>query len=172
MHNLRLLGIAIRARWLGFAALDAHSHLLDWGLIFYQRRRLNDLESAKKRLEGLVARIDPSFIVVVLPNLSTHEEIATIRFITKSLRSTAAFRSIRIIRLHRSAIRKAFVSHNARSKREIALTLAHGFPELGWKLPPERKIWTKEDPRMAIFDALAGGIAFTKPSSETPLGNS
>jgi hypothetical protein len=102
-----------------------------------------------------------------LPSHSANEKITAIRFITRSLRSAAASRSIRIIRLRRNAIHAAFASYNARSKWEIAGALAKAFPELAWKLPPERKIWTKEDPRMAIFDALAGSVAYYT----TELGN-
>jgi hypothetical protein len=162
MHNVRLLGLAIRARWLGFSALDARGHLLDWGLLFYQRRRSNELQSAKKRFEGLFDRTNPTVVVVVLPRLKTHEDIITTRLIVRSLRSAASSLSVRIVRLRRDAIRAAFAPYNARSKHEIAVVLAQLFPELGWKLPSERKIWTKEDPKMAIFDALAGGVAYHK----------
>lgn len=170
MHDARLLGLAIRARWVGYAALGAHRHLLDWGMIFYQRSRPHQLISATKRLESLLGRINPSTIVVALPTLKANEEIAAVQSIAMSLRFAAASRSIKIIRLRRSVLRAAFAPRNARSKREIALRLAEAFPELAWKLPPERKIWKKEDPSMAIFDALAGAVAYreTSPGNTGP----
>jgi len=38
----------------------------------------------------------------------------------------------------------------------VAQTLAAQFPvELGKRLPPKRRPWMSEDPRMDIFDAVA-----------------
>jgi hypothetical protein len=160
MHDFRLLGLAIRARWLGFAELDARKNLLDWGMVFYQPRKAGQLSSAKRRLEDLLARTNPSFIVIVLPGLKANEGVAAVRSIARSLRAAASSRSIQIVPLRRSVIREAFAPCKARSKHQIAVVLTREFPELSWKLPPARKIWIKEDSRMAIFDALAGAIAY------------
>lgn len=162
MHDFRLLGLAIRARWLGFAELDAQERLLDWGMIFYQRRNPGQLRSAKKKLEDILARMDPSLIVLVLPDHNANERAAAVRSIVRSLRAAMSSRSIQVIRLPRSVIRAAFAPCKARSKHQIATELTRAFPELGWKLPPARKIWAKEDSRMAIFDALAGAVAHHK----------
>jgi hypothetical protein len=162
MHDLRLLGIAIRAPWLGFAELDAHTHLLDWGMIFYQRRTANELRSAKKRLNAILARTNPAFIVLVLPGLKANERVPSVRSIVRSLRAAASSRSIQIVPLHRSAIRAAFAPCRVRSKYQIAVALARAFPEVSQKLPPVPKFWEKEDSKMALFDALAGVVAYHK----------
>lgn len=162
MHNFRLVGLAIRARWLGFVELDAQQRLLDWGLVFYQRRSPEQLRSAKRKLEDLLARMDPSFVVLVLSGLTGNKEVPAVRSIARSLRTASTSRSIQIVSLHRSVIRAAFAPFKARSKHQIAVALIQAFPEIGWKLPPARKIWVKEDSRMAIFDALAGAVAYHK----------
>jgi hypothetical protein len=167
MHNFRLLGLAIRARWLGFAELDAQRHLLDWGMVFYQKRTPDQFKSAKKKLDDLLARTGPSFVVLVLPGLNADGGAPAVRSMVRSLRATASIRSIQIIHLHRSAIRGAFAPRKARSKHEIAEVLTQTFPELGWKLPPARKIWAKEDSKMSIFDALAGAVAYHKSGLRT-----
>lgn len=160
MPDEKLLGIAIRARWLGFAELDSQRCLLDWGIMFYQRRSPIELKSARKRLEGLLARMTPSAIVLVLPDARTNKVVPAVRSITRALHAAASSRSILVVTLLRTVIRDAFAPCDARAKREIALCLARMFPEIAWKLPPERKIWEKEDSRMALFDALAGVIAY------------
>ncbi len=160
MHDSRLLGLAIRARWLGFAELDSQRHLLDWGMSFYQQRTPGQLRSAKKRLEALLMRTSPSVVVIALPGLRANEGVAAARSIARSLRATASSRSIEIVPLRRATIRAAFAPCKARSKQEIAVALTRAFPELSWKLPAARKIWMKEDSKMAIFDALAGAVAY------------
>jgi len=165
MHDFRLLGIAIRAPWLGFAELDARGRLLDWGMIFYQRRTADELRSAKRRLNAILARTNPTFIVIVLPGLKANERIASVRSVARSLRAAASRRSIQVVRLRRSAIRAAFAPCRARSKYQIAVALARAFPEVSQKLPPVPKFWEKEDSKMALFDALAGAVAYDKHQS-------
>jgi hypothetical protein len=114
MHDFRLLGLAIRARWLGFAELDAQRRLIDWGMVFYQKRTPGQFKSAKKKLDDLLARMGPSFVVLVLPGLKADGGVPAVRSIVRSLRATASTRSIQIIPLHRSAIRGAFAPRKAR----------------------------------------------------------
>jgi len=165
MSDGKVLGIAIRARWLGFAELDAHRRILDWGMIYYQRKSPAELKSAKKRLEDILARTKPVCVALVLSGTKTNESVSAVRSITRALQAAATSRSIQIVALSRTAIRAAFAPCNARAKREIASLLARVFPETAWKLPPERKIWAKEDSRMALFDALAGAITYCEHQS-------
>jgi len=62
-------------------------------------------------------------------------------------------------------VREAFKEYGAGIKDEIASAIVGLFPELEWRLPPKRKIWTKEDFRLAIFDAVSAAIAFHKTES-------
>jgi hypothetical protein len=50
-------------------------------------------------------------------------------------------------------IRKVFAL--ARTKHQVAEAIVAGFPELEPYLPPVRTCWMPEDPRMAMFDAVA-----------------
>jgi Holliday junction resolvasome RuvABC endonuclease subunit len=160
MSDLTILGIAIRARWLGFAEINAQCRLIDWGMIYYQRRNPNELKSAKGRLDTLIERLRPSYIAIVRPDLEANEKIATVRSIARSLRITASAQSAPVAALRRKSIRAVFVGCDASSKDEIAAALARLFPELISTLPPARKIWTKENQRMALFDAVSGAIAY------------
>jgi hypothetical protein len=47
------------------------------------------------------------------------------------------------------------------TKFAVARTLAEKFStELGTRLPPKRRPWMSEDPRMDIFDAVGLAVAF------------
>jgi len=60
----------------------------------------------------------------------------------------------------RSEVREAFRIFHAKTKYEIACILVQMFPELLWKLPPERKFYESEHPSMTIFDAIALGLTY------------
>ena len=47
------------------------------------------------------------------------------------------------------------------TKFAVSQMLAEKFPaELGTRLPPKRRPWMSEDPRMDIFDAVGLAVAF------------
>lgn len=79
------------------------------------------------------------------------------------------------MRLDRAIVRRGLAQRKTSSKMEIARLLADRFPELAWRLPGERKIWSKEDSRMSLFDAVAGalvlhGISDSDSASGAPSG--
>jgi hypothetical protein len=47
------------------------------------------------------------------------------------------------------------VERGATTKQKIAEMIAKQIPALNLYVPPERKPWMSEDPRMGIFDAAA-----------------
>jgi hypothetical protein len=59
-----------------------------------------------------------------------------------------------------SDIDVAFTPLGFRTREEIAEALTRIFPELIWHLPPKRKIWQSEHPRMTVFDAIALGLTY------------
>jgi hypothetical protein len=61
----------------------------------------------------------------------------------------------------------AVIRLGIRNKSQIARFIAARFPELADYVPRERKPWTSEDPRMAIFDAAA--FAFVLRMKTSPL---
>lgn len=80
--------------------------------------------------------------------------------ILRSIRHEASSRLIPVGSINGKKVNKVFRRFNAYSKYEIASMLSEVFPELLWKLPPKRKIWQSEHPRMALFDAVALGFAY------------
>jgi hypothetical protein len=159
MRESTILGIAIRARWLGFGAIDQQNRLLECGMIFYQRRSMSQLKSAKRRLESTISRLSPSRVALLRAELTANDEASSVRSLVRALRGAVSLGSISLVSLRRDEIRRAFSEGKVCSKDEIASALVALFPELAWKLPQKRKIWSKEDFRMAMFDAVAAAVA-------------
>jgi hypothetical protein len=83
--------------------------------------------------------------------------------IKRLLRAISALGTDRAIEVHaysRSSVRACFERFGARTRHEIAVTLAQRIPAFEFYLPPPRKIWMNEDPRLSIFDALSLALTF------------
>jgi hypothetical protein len=157
--KLRLLAIAIKARWLGFAVLEDGGLLFEWGMIYYSKKPALQLRTAKGRLQTMIQRVSPSHVVLLQRESAPNLEIASIRALTRIVREIAAREGIPLAVLSRKTVRSMFHPEGAHSRSEIALAVVRNYPELGWKLPPERKLWMAEDPRMTLFDAVSAAIA-------------
>jgi hypothetical protein len=81
----------------------------------------------------------------------------------------AASRSVPLEIIERKEIRNAFAPVDGHTKYEIASYLTSLFPELTWKLPRPRKLYTSEHHNMAIFDAVSAGFAYMARFDDTLL---
>ena len=58
-------------------------------------------------------------------------------------------------------VRTQLLRDSKGTKFAVAQMLASKYPtELGLRLPPKRRPWMSEDPRMDIFDAVSLAVAF------------
>src|SRR5947208_14729994 len=76
-----------------------------------------------------------------------------IRNLHRQLAELAKTRRIAVRQLARSEIKAAFAKREASTKYEIAQAVSRELPDLAPWLPPPRKIWMSEDPKLSIFDA-------------------
>jgi hypothetical protein len=83
-----------------------------------------------------------------------------VQLLIRELGAQAARMNINVRLISRARVRKAFAASGASTKHEIAKAITSRFPELGPRLPPERKPWMSEDARMAIFDAAGFGLTY------------
>lgn len=154
----RILAIDPSPRGFGFAVLENGTHLIDWGVATLFSRA--DTEFLV-RLETLIERMQPTLLV-------TEDPVGT-RFGTRHLRlleraaGLAMARHVALTRVPRSAVRAAF-GQSGTSKHDIAVAISKLFPELVPRLPPRRTLWSSEDERMNIFDAVALSLAATVSS--------
>jgi hypothetical protein len=77
-----------------------------------------------------------------------------------ALQAEAQRYAIPIRLIEEKTIRTAFAIFGCSTKAEIAATLASLFPELIRSVPPPRKACQSQHPRMAVFDAIALGVAY------------
>ena len=156
----RILAIAIRSQRFGFAVIEGPNWLLDWGVVSYPRNKRVRVAAARKRVASLLTQFVPSVVVVGKSHLLNVRNTSGVRSTLKSIRRETSLRFIPLHVMQQADVRNTFRDFHAKSKDEVAVVLARMFPELLWKVPPKRKIWQSEHPRMPVFDAVALGVAY------------
>lgn len=128
------------------------------------------LRSARKRVAALLEAFSPSAIVIKKERWDRAENSAHIRSLVAVMVDVSAVHSVPICLVGDDDVRNTFRNLGCETRDEIAAVLSRIFPELLWKLPPKRRPWQSEHPRMAMFDAVALGFAYWQhQSTSLPL---
>lgn len=159
-YDLRVLAIDLRPQQFGYAVFEGDERLLDWGVAYYRPGGEDGAAVAARRVAELLRVFLPSATVVRKVRREVTRNSFGVRPILKAIRHKASARGIPVSLIVRKEVREAFRKFRAKTKYEIACRLTVMFPELLWKLPPQRKSYESEHPTMTIFDAVALGVTY------------
>ncbi len=149
----RILAITPSTRGVGFAVLEGQETLVDWGVKSVKGNK-NDESLAK--IDRLIADYQPGVLVLEDYAHKNSRRSARIRALGRRIAVIAANREVSVAQFTNERVKQAFYGDGLGTKHSIAEVLAQRFPEeLGFHLPPKRKLWKSEDGRMVIFDAVA-----------------
>jgi hypothetical protein len=168
IYDLKILAIDLRHRRFGYAVFTGNKILRDSGLRVYRAVGEEEAEMASRRLDGLLQSFTPSAIVIKRERWDRAKTSSHIKSLVEVVTRVAAAHSISIFLVKDDDVRQTFRNLGCETRDEIAATLARIFPDLFWKLPPKRRAWQSEHPRMAMFDAIALGLAYWQHRN-TPL---
>jgi len=155
-----VLALDLRHRRFGYAIFQGHRTLLEWGQRVYPAVGEKERDLAQRRIGKLLDGFSPDLILLKQERWERgHKDIHLSHPLT-ALQNEAQRVSVPIRLIPESSIRHVFANFGCSRKSEIAATLASLFPELLRNVPPPRKTWQSEHPRMAIFDAVALGVAY------------
>jgi len=152
-----VLAIYFNTRGFAFVLFEGYLAAFDWGLIETRgpRKHPRCLARAKKILD----RYQPDFLV--LRDASTQgTRTARIDSLNAAIREIATSRGIPFHAYSRDYVQDAFASAGAANKQSLAELIAKNIPTFERYVPPPRKPWMSEDPRMGLFDAVALGLVF------------
>ena len=152
-----ILAIYLTTRGFGFVVFEGRERTIDWGV--------KDVRGDKNRkvlakIEELIAWYKPEVLVLENAHGTTSRRAARIRQLQLQVVELAKIRRIPVRQFTRSDIKVAFATRNASTKYEIAQAVSRELPDLAPWLPPPRKIWMSEDPRLGIFDAASLALTF------------
>ena len=151
--DTRILAIAPSTRGFGFAVLEGHETLVDWGI---RSVKGDKNRQCLAKVQELIAQYQPGVIVLEDTSAKDSRRAPRIRALTKKIVALASSCKVKVALFSHKRIREAFFTHGHGTKHALAEILAKRFPEeLGLRLPPKRRPWTSEDSRMNIFDAVA-----------------
>jgi Holliday junction resolvasome RuvABC endonuclease subunit len=149
----RILAIAPSTKGFGYAVLEGHKLLVDWGVRSVTGKKN---AGAIKKVEEMIAHYKPEVLVVEDTATEESRRSPRIKALTKRLIALAERCNIKAALFSQEQMRVAFFGDGRGTKHAIAAILAEQFPEeLGFRLPPKRLDWKSEDSRMPIFDAVA-----------------
>lgn len=164
IYDPRVLAIDLRNRRSGFAIFEGPRNLLDMGTMVLPS--MPD-ESVRSRFSDLLRLSLPSIIVVRNDRWENMMSDPNTRQFTEVLTNQSKARGIQIRALEQNKVNATFRNLGCDTKADISSALARIFPELVWRLPPERKAWESEHPRQTVFDAIALGLAYWQHETST-----
>jgi Holliday junction resolvasome RuvABC endonuclease subunit len=149
----RILAIAPSSRGFGYAVLEGHKLLVDWGV----RSVDGDKNSgAIRKVKEMIAHYHPEVMVLEDTAAKSSRRSSRIKTLTKRLVAVAESHTIKVAMFSQLQVRRVFLGDVNGTKDALAKIIAERFPEeLGFRLPPKRREWTSEDSRMNTFDAVA-----------------
>lgn len=167
MHP-RIVAIDLRSQVFGFAVLEGPHTLLGFGR--KPLRMTSDQDNAnmiRRKIDRLVTFFAPSVVVLKHTGGRKDRVLLKRKDAIAIIKEEAEARSLGLVLMKRKDIYQAFRQSGKTNKYTIAGLIADLFPEVAWKLPPNRKNSQPEHHNMAIFDAISVGLAYFMQFDQT-----
>ncbi len=135
---------------------EGPERLIDWG-----GKHVSGAKNSRSiaAVEELITYWRPQ--VLVLEEAShTSRRRNRVRRLLVALDIRARERGLTVRKISQTKLKCTFLARGIRNKFQKAQFIAGRFAELACRLPPERKPWTSEVLRNAIFDAAGFALAF------------
>jgi Holliday junction resolvasome RuvABC endonuclease subunit len=156
----RIFALDPTTKGFGYAVFEQPMHLVEWGCT---RAPTDKHASAIAHFEKLLARFRPDAVVLEDVEAPGSRRRHRARRLIGALTKLARERDIPVHLVARTAVLACFSSPDEpATKYSIATRLTQYFHELAPHLPPPRDPWQSEDERMAVFDALALALTYTR----------
>lgn len=124
----------------------------DWGVVEVRHdKNVRCLE----RIERILNRYEPSVLVLEQFDRRPARRAKRVRELCTAILHLCANRGIDHAIYGRPSIRIYFATVGARTRHEIARTIALHIRAFRKHLPPTRRAWQSEDNRQSLFDAAA-----------------
>lgn len=143
---------------LAFVLFESPMSVVDWG----KTTRLGPTknEVCITFVKRVIERYAPEVIVLEHSRARDSKRSVRVKMLSRSIATIASVNGIEIVRFRPKDIRNAFQKLGATTKHERSRVIASMLPAMSHRLPPVRKPWMAEDPRMALFEAAALGITY------------
>ena len=158
---VRILAIAPLSRGLGYAVMEGPDKLLAAGnKAILRHKNAGALAWAEK----FIRFYQPDELVLPDVNAADTHRAQRIKILHRQMLGWTKKRQLKVKLISVTQQRERLLGNPKGTKYAMAKMLAEKFPvELGNRLPPKRRPWMSEDPRMDIFDAVGLATTFWPP---------
>ena len=156
--SVRILAVAPLSRGLGYAGMEGPTRLVASG----NKAILGDKNAGSlARVKKFIQFYQPDVLVLPDVNAADTRRAKRIKILQRKIVAVAKKRQLKVRLISVTQVRGKLLGDAKGTKQAVAQTLAEKFPvELASRLPPKRRVWMSEDPRMDIFDAVGLAVAF------------
>ena len=153
-----VLALYPTTRGFAFVAFEGPESPYDWGVTVITGRRKN--ARCVRSIKRIIERYQPHTIVLEDVAEDGARRASRIRKLSWAIAHLAQSERIDVYRYTKATVRNTFRRSGATTKYEIAQAIAIHIPAFAHRIPPLRKPWMSEDPRMSLFDAAALGLTY------------
>jgi hypothetical protein len=153
-----VLALYASTQGMAYMLFEGPLSLVDWGKTAVSGAMKNDRCTDTAR--NLVERYVPDVIILEDTSRRASKRSVRIRMLNRAFAALGTVNGVDVLQFGPKDVRATFDSLGAKTKHERAKVIVSMLPALSHRLPPKRKPWMSEDPRMAIFEAAALGLAY------------
>jgi hypothetical protein len=153
----RILALHLTSRGFAYCIFEGPGDLIDWGIKRVPKDEKN--RHCISAIEHLIARFDPHAIVFEDTDEAGGRRSARVKHLLRSVEKLADRHSLDSYCYPWPMVFEVFKDGEPQTRHDIAKMMAVILPALKRRLPPKRKAWLPMDPRQALFDSAALGIA-------------
>ena len=164
--SIRILAIAPLSHGLGYALMEGSDKLVACG----NKAILRDKNAkALAWVNRFIQFYQPDVLVLPDVNAADTRRAARIKTLHRKIVAWAGKLQLKVRLVSVTQVRTQLLGAAKGTKFAVAQTLAAKFPdELALRLPPKRRPWMSEDPRMDIFDAVGLAAVFWPENKYPP----
>ena len=156
--SVRILAIAPTSRGFGYAVMQGPNWILACGnKAILQNKNARALVWVDK----FIRHYQPSVLMLPDVNASDTHRAKRIKNLHQQIGVLTRKHQVKLKLVTATKMRERLLDDSKGTKQAMAEALAKLFPEeLKSRLPPKRRPWMSEDPRMDIFDAVGLAVVF------------
>jgi hypothetical protein len=157
-RTVRILAVAPLSRGFGYAVMEGTDLLVACG-----NKMINHDKNIRALawMEKYIRFYQPDVLVLPDVNATDTRRAQRIKTLHRKIVALASKHKLKVRLISATQQRERLLGNQKATKQAMAETLAAKFPvELASRLPPKRRPWMSEDPRMDIFDAVGLAAVF------------
>jgi hypothetical protein len=161
-----VLAVHPSATGMGWTAFEGPLSVHDWAVF---TAKLDKNAKCLAKLDKLLRRFEPAVLVLEMFKDGPRRRTWRVRKLCRDMVKLAAERGVHVEIYGRDEVAAGFSQFGVGTREGIATAVAFMIEGFEHRLPPPRRAWMSEDPRMALFNAAALALTHYRLQSDLVL---